>query len=98
MAWGLTACSGRREKRIDLQTRSLPAGSRLTITADAKHGKAALVLSSEPGEFSYPAAIQTEDSFFHITHTMEKKRGVKHVLVDPAKLVPKPFHEDRWPE
>jgi predicted neuraminidase len=55
------------------------------ITADGKQWKSALVLETQPGEYSYPAVIQTSDGLVHITYTWNRKR-VKHVVVDPQKL------------
>jgi len=57
----------------------------VAVSADGKAWKAALVLESEPGEYSYPAVVQSADGLVHITYTW-KRRRVKHVVVDPAKL------------
>jgi predicted neuraminidase len=43
------------------------------------------VLETEPGEYSYPAIIQTTDGLVHITYTWKRQR-IKHVVIDPAKL------------
>jgi predicted neuraminidase len=45
----------------------------------------ALVLESEPGEYSYPAVIQTSDGLVHITYTWKRLR-IKHVVIDPKLL------------
>ena len=41
--------------------------------------------SSEPGEYSYPAVIQSADGLVHITYTWKRER-VRHVVVDPKQL------------
>ena len=43
------------------------------------------MLESEPGEYSYPAVIQTTDGLVHITYTWRRER-IKHVVIDPAKF------------
>lgn len=68
----------------------------LAASKDAKTWSAALVLESDPGEYSYPAIIQTKDGLVHITYTW-KRQKVKHVVVDPAKLVLKPIVDGQWP-
>lgn len=44
-----------------------------------------LVLESEPGEYSYPAVIQTRDGLVHVTYTWKRLR-IKHVVIDPKLL------------
>jgi predicted neuraminidase len=69
----------------------------VAVSRDGKTWEAALVLEKEPGEYSYPAAIQTPDGLVHITYTWKRQR-VKHVTVDPAKLILRPIVESKWPE
>lgn len=56
----------------------------VAATRDGKDWQPALVLESEPGEYSYPAIIQTADGLVHITYTWKRQR-VKHIVLDPAK-------------
>ena len=54
----------------------------VAVSADGRAWQAALVLESEPGEYSYPAVIQTGDGLVHITHTWKRERvqiGRAHV-------------------
>jgi predicted neuraminidase len=62
----------------------------VAVSRDGKLWESALVLESEPGEYSYPAVIQAPDGLVHITYTWKRQR-IKHVVVDPAKLVPVPI-------
>jgi predicted neuraminidase len=62
----------------------------VSVSRDGKAWDAALVLESEPGEYSYPAVIQTEDGHVHVTYTWKRQR-IKHVEIDPAKLKPVPI-------
>ena len=59
---------------------------------DAQSWQAALVLESDPGEYSYPAIIQTADGLVHATYTW-KRQKVKHVVIDPTKLTLRPIEE-----
>ncbi|MBX3279234.1 MAG: exo-alpha-sialidase [Acidobacteria bacterium] len=69
----------------------------VAVSSDGATWQAALVLESEPGEFSYPAVIQTADGLVHITYTWKRKK-VRHVVVDPAKLQTKEMKGGAWPE
>jgi predicted neuraminidase len=69
----------------------------LALSKDGSTWGAALVLESEPGEYSYPAIIQTKDGLVHITYTW-KRQKVKHVVIDPAKLSTKPIVDGQWPQ
>jgi len=60
----------------------------LAISEDGETWQAVLVLEYLPGEYSYPAMIQTADGKVHITYTWRRER-IKHVVVDVAKLKPK---------
>lgn len=57
----------------------------IALTTDGKTWKHALTLENEPGEYSYPAMIQTDDGKVHVTHTW-KRTKIKHTVIDPAKL------------
>jgi predicted neuraminidase len=58
----------------------------IAVSADGKVWKAAAILESEPGEYSYPAVIQTADGLVHVTYTWRRQR-IKHVVLDPQKFV-----------
>ncbi|MGH9309860.1 MAG: exo-alpha-sialidase, partial [Vicinamibacterales bacterium] len=68
----------------------------VAVSRDGKAWEAALVLESEPGEYSYPAVIQARDGRVHITYTWKRQR-VKHVVVDPAKLQTVAMADGNWP-
>jgi predicted neuraminidase len=68
----------------------------VAVSRDGKVWEAALVLESEPGEYSYPAVIQTADGKVHITYTWKRQR-IKHVEIDPAQLKPVPMPDGTWP-
>lgn len=78
----------------------VPKGrSPLNVAAsnDGRVWQAALVLESEPGEYSYPAVIETADGLVHFTYTWKRKR-VRHVVVDPAKFTPRDLVDGAWPK
>ena len=68
----------------------------IAVSKEGKNWQAAMVLESEPGEYSYPAVIQTEDGLVHITYTWKRKR-IKHVVVDPAQLQLEAMSGGNWP-
>lgn len=57
----------------------------VAISRDGRAWQVVHVLESEPGEYSYPAVIQTADGRVHITYTWRRQR-IKHVVIDPAEL------------
>ena len=69
----------------------------VAVSTDGETWQAALVLESEPGEYSYPAVIQAEDGLLHFTYTWNRKK-VRHVVVDPARLQLRPLVDGAWPQ
>ena len=57
----------------------------VAVSRDGRAWTKVLTLEDQPGEYSYPAVIQTADGLVHITYTWKRQR-VKHVVVDPTKL------------
>ena len=68
----------------------------VAVSRDGVAWEAALVLESEPGEYSYPAVIQTSDGLVHVTYTWRRER-IRHVVIDPARLTSVPMPDGRWP-
>jgi predicted neuraminidase len=68
----------------------------VAVSRDGKVWDAALVLEHEPGEYSYPAVVQTSDGLVHVTYTWKRER-VRHLVIDPARLRPAPMHAGDWP-
>lgn len=46
---------------------------------------APLVLEDGPGEYSYPAVIQSVDGLIQVTYTWNRQR-IRHLVIDPARL------------
>lgn len=63
----------------------------VAVSRDGDAWESAAVLEDEPKmEFSYPAVIQASDGLVHVTYTWKRKR-IRHVVLDPAKLVAGPL-------
>lgn len=69
----------------------------LAISKDGIHWSAAIILEDSPiSQYSYPAVIQTRDGMIHVVYTWRRKR-IRHVVIDPAKLRPVPIKNGEWP-
>ncbi len=69
----------------------------VSTSRDGKQWDAALTLEREPGEYSYPAVIQSSDGLVHITYTWKRQR-IKHVVINPTLLKPVPMPGGNWPQ
>lgn len=79
---GITLKDGRRLLVFNRsETERTPLN--VAVSADGKTWTDILVLEKDPGEYSYPAVIQTREGLVHITYTW-KRRRIKHVVVDPG--------------
>ncbi|RXK86388.1 sialidase family protein [Filimonas effusa] len=71
----------------------------IAVSKDGKEWEAALVLDyiDEPNkQYSYPSIIQTSDGLVHVIYTWHRER-IKHVVLDPNKLVTYPIKGGQWP-
>ncbi len=57
----------------------------VALSRDGKNWRTVATLEEQPGEYSYPAIIQTADGLAHITYTWKRQR-IKHVVVDPKRF------------
>jgi predicted neuraminidase len=57
----------------------------VALSRDGREWTVVLTLEDEPGQYSYPAAIQAADGRVHITYTY-RRQSIKHVVLDPNKL------------
>lgn len=57
----------------------------VAISRDGRAWQPVVALETKPGEFSYPAVIQSADGLVHITYTWNRE-AIAHVVLDPAKL------------
>lgn len=62
----------------------------VATSKDGKSWSRALNLEDAPGEYSYPAVIQTRDQLVHITYTWKRER-IKHIVIDPSNIKEKPL-------
>jgi predicted neuraminidase len=69
----------------------------VATSRDGKFWEAAAVLEQEPpGQYSYPAVIQSSDGLVHVTYTWKRLR-IKYVVLDPSKLKTAPIQAGQWP-
>jgi len=61
----------------------------VAISTDGRTWQPVLTLENTPGEYSYPAIIQTRDGLLHITYTWKRLR-IKHAVVNPDLLTSTP--------
>ncbi len=54
------------------------------LSEDCESWSTAVILEDGPGEYSYPAVIQSSDGLVHITYTWKRQR-IKHVVLDPKE-------------
>lgn len=95
---GVDAVTLRDGRHLLVYNHTTKGRSPLNVSAshDGLRWSAALVLESEPGEYSYPAVIQSADGLVHITYTW-KRQKLRHVVVDPEQLQTRPITGANWP-
>lgn len=69
----------------------------VAVTEDGRTWQAAVVLEAEPGEYSYPAVIQTSDGLIHATYTWKRQR-IRHAVIDPSRWELRAMPNGEWPE
>ncbi len=57
----------------------------VAVSRDGTSWKNVVTLEDQPGEYSYPAVIQTADGLVHVTYTWIRQR-VRHIVLDPKKF------------
>jgi predicted neuraminidase len=58
----------------------------VAVSKDGTNWKQVLVLEDQPGEYSYPAVIQTTDGLIHITYTWNREK-IKYVVINSGNLL-----------
>jgi predicted neuraminidase len=77
-----------RDGRAVLVYNDTPQGRsplNLAVSKDGEHFQMFLTLESEPGEYSYPAMIQTTGGSLEITYTWDRK-SIRHVHIPLAEI------------
>jgi predicted neuraminidase len=63
----------------------------IAVSRDGQVWDQVLALETQPGEYSYPAVIQTQDGMVHITYTWQRTR-IRHAVFDPTSVIGEPIH------
>ncbi len=79
---GVTLQDGRHALVYNHTTRGRTPLNLAIAPDDSLTWQPPIALETEPGEYSYPAMIQTRDGKLHLTYTWKRER-VKHVVVSP---------------
>jgi predicted neuraminidase len=70
----------------------------VAISKDGKTWYATLILEDSPiSQYSYPSVIQTSDGMVHVVYTW-RRQLIKHVVIDPSKLVLHEIKDGVWPQ
>lgn len=89
-----------RDQRALLVYNHLESGRNMlnvAISEDGVNWSAALTLENSPGEYSYPAVIQTGDGLIHVTYTWKREK-IKHAVLDPDLFKLRPITGGVWPK
>ena len=57
----------------------------IAMSRDGLSWRSVVALEDAPGEYSYPAMIQSRDGLVHVTYTWRRER-IKHVVIDPSRI------------
>lgn len=57
----------------------------VAVSNDGSAWTPVLTLEDQPGEYSYPAIIQSKDGRVHVTYTWKRER-VRYAVIDPSRL------------
>jgi len=95
---GTDALTTRAGKHVLVYNHTIKGRSPLNVAVseNGMNWNAAAVLESSPGEYSYPAVIQTADGKIHVTYTW-KRTNIAHVVLDLAKLPTRSIVQGAWP-
>ena len=95
---GIDAVTTRTGKHVLVYNHTIRGRSPLNVAVsdNGMNWNAAAVLENTPGEYSYPAVIQTADGKIHITYTW-KRENIAHVVLDLSKLPTRSIIQGSWP-
>jgi predicted neuraminidase len=57
----------------------------IAVSTDGQNWKDVVTLEDQPGEYSYPAIIQSSDGRVHVTYTWKRER-IRYAVIDPSKF------------